>query len=506
MSVAQMDVAQTVPASDQNGRGFMVSESPTTRQIKIPDKRPDEVSKLAPSASGEEEVTELPHSDPKADGRITPAQENGAPMPVDAPSSALSADAKEPRRCRWEAWKTSVHRVEARLWTPPDGYHALVDFGREFRDAIEECRSSEAYKAASEDAQGRWQAVTSGGWRGPVFADLDKIEADLHRAGLTSPGQERKEQCLYRILLAYGAYSPDVGYSQSMSRLAAFLIEVAGDEEEEKEIFCVFACLMEYYGFKGFYRPGFPMACVYCDALSQTLKRKRPLLHKHLEGMGHPNFFGAGIPFKWFHTLFLDCLPTQVVERIWDRIFQQGPRGKGGCEVVLRVSLLVFECLDSMLMHMDLSSVMQHFTAMKTASAEADGLNHCWLELLAQSDYNQVGDDVYFEEVIGDPTATDEVYSRNVAMCSVAAAGCGLIALAGVSGLSIGAAHYAPAATVTQAAAPLCLLLPGIPEFSKSLTDVARRRTRFLVELADDVTDTGCAALATVSDALHGLK
>ena len=112
---------------------------------------------------------------------------------------------------------------------------------------------------------------------------LTQIDKDVPRT-LTGHiffrgGGKRGQQALARVLRAYAAYNPQLGYTQGMASYAAVLLLYLDEEDS----FWVFAFLVEGCRLVGLFSDGFPLLHVYFDRWEELLRRRLPRLARHVQ-------------------------------------------------------------------------------------------------------------------------------------------------------------------------------------------------------------------------------
>lgn len=216
-----------------------------------------------------------------------------------------------PCPCRWRTWTEAVRPWEQEL--PVSFEDLLRDAGKEDRQIDLDI--------------------------GRTFPRLNAFDA-------------ARQQSLARVLRAYVASRPDVGYCQGMNFVAGLLILASNDEEDA---FRVLLRLMDTYNLAGFYRASFPLMKRYVHAADRLLFRESPKLHSHLQDQGVQPYLYM---HEWFLTLFVDCVPTSLVLDIFQAITHKGLfivvpvvvailRGFEGALVSLRFEE-IFRCLKGM--------------------------------------------------------------------------------------------------------------------------------------------------------------
>ena len=135
---------------------------------------------------------------------------------------------------------------------------------------------------------------------------------------------------LYRILLSYSKYNPDVGYVQGMGFICAiFLIYM-----DEVSSFFMMHSLMKKYKLEGMYLPNFPylkkMSFVFLNLQKKFIPKIYNILKKN-EIM--PAMYSSG----WFICLFSKPLPFHIAVRIFDIFLLEG------IKIIYRVGLALLK-------------------------------------------------------------------------------------------------------------------------------------------------------------------
>ncbi|XP_070686388.1 carabin isoform X2 [Pempheris klunzingeri] len=172
-----------------------------------------------------------------------------------------------------------------------------------------------------------------------------QIALDLQRSFPThrslmgdSPEAIEGQAKLFRVLIAYARYSPQVGYSQGMSYIAAVLLMQLGEEEA----FWALTALLD--------KPKY-LAEVFDLSLTkvqhqvrvfdQFLKHRKPQLSQHMESVG---VLSVHFVMPWFLTLFTSLPCWDSVLAVWDLIILHG------LPAVFRTALTIIELMEPRLM------------------------------------------------------------------------------------------------------------------------------------------------------------
>ena len=199
------------------------------------------------------------------------------------------------------------------------------------------------------------------------------IRKDVHRTFPAEPyfsserfnyvGQEQ----LFSVLKAISLYLPNVGYTQSMNFLAAFLLLVSGGNELES--FWAFITLARDHRFlmMGFFEKGFPLLQFYMYMFYEMLESEIPTLHEHLKQQQVPDELWL---LKWFFTIFLYSLPPKHVIRIWDFILAEGLFG------LIKVSLGLLKAVEKDMIQLDAFGIDLLFKYLKNEGNTITNISH----------------------------------------------------------------------------------------------------------------------------------
>ncbi|OLL27091.1 TBC domain-containing protein [Neolecta irregularis DAH-3] len=150
---------------------------------------------------------------------------------------------------------------------------------------------------------------------------VQQIDMDINRTmpnnvffGGKGPGVPK----LRRLLLAFSRHNPSIGYCQGMNVIAATLLLSHSTEEDA---FWVLVSIVEKILPEGYFTPDLITSRADQRVLKQYLKELCPKIH---------NFFAKmrvdieSVTFGWFLSVFTDCLPPEVLFRVWDVFFMEG--------------------------------------------------------------------------------------------------------------------------------------------------------------------------------------
>ncbi|KAM6926584.1 uncharacterized protein PEZ65_010089 isoform 1-T2 [Lycodopsis pacificus] len=175
-----------------------------------------------------------------------------------------------------------------------------------------------------------------------------QIALDLQRSFPThrslmgdSPEAIEGQAKLFRVLIAYAKYSPQVGYSQGMSYLAAVLLMQLGEEEA---FWALTALLDKPKYLTELFDLSLTKVQHQVKVFDQFLKHRKPQLSQHLESVGVSS---VHFVMPWFLTLFTSLPCWDSVLAVWDLIILHG------LSAVFRTALTIVELLEPQLMDLN---------------------------------------------------------------------------------------------------------------------------------------------------------
>lgn len=151
-----------------------------------------------------------------------------------------------------------------------------------------------------------------------LLQDLPRTFGDLEPFNDPKSGIHGK---LQNVLHAYSLHDPQVGYVQGMNLIAGFILLCS--KEDELSCFWLFARMMQLpkYGLRRFFLPGMPRLLILGYQLEHLLSANLPRLNDHFRRLG-VNTLQWYTP--WALTLFACNMPFSMLEKVWDRFFEDG--------------------------------------------------------------------------------------------------------------------------------------------------------------------------------------
>ncbi|KAJ7168256.1 RabGAP TBC [Mycena crocata] len=187
-----------------------------------------------------------------------------------------------------------------------------------------------------------WSHLTDGKAKGipGVYAQLGKrarvpaladIERDVQRCSSNHPQMQSNQASLMSLLQAYLTMVPDIEYSTGLTLIAGHLLALSPEEDA----FWIFVSMMDSY-----LRP-------YFSSVTTQLEVDAALFARALEGndaqvakkvLLDMSVNPVDLCRPWFSTLFVDALPLEYLNRVWDLFLYEG------IPFLFRVGLAVLYC------------------------------------------------------------------------------------------------------------------------------------------------------------------
>lgn len=205
--------------------------------------------------------------------------------------------------------------------------------------------------------------------------DERTIEADITR---TIPGNVsftcNMLESLKRVLLAYSAENPQIGYTQGMSFIAGYLLLYM---EEGQCYQCFTAIMNEKYGYREMFREGFPRLHDINKVWMKAFEDKYPKAYERIiELQIDPLLYTPG----WFLCGFTQCeFHPELRMRIFERFIAFGTRA------YLSFALVVISRLKHRLEKANFEEALEMLQRVDKCPEFADWryvakkMDHCWL-------------------------------------------------------------------------------------------------------------------------------
>ena len=179
----------------------------------------------------------------------------------------------------------------------------------------------------------------------PNFIDQkeeDVIIRDLHRTFPKNMIFNIKlgegQRSLFRILMCFGSYNKSTGYVQGMGFLAALFLSYMDEENS----FWMLLSLFKNYKLEDIYYKEFPGLRKRLFVFMKLVEKFMPKIYEKLiEFNIYPTMYAS----QWFFTLFTNCLPFEVIARIFDCYLLEGEK------IIFRVALAILKLNENALLN-----------------------------------------------------------------------------------------------------------------------------------------------------------
>lgn len=141
-----------------------------------------------------------------------------------------------------------------------------------------------------------------------------QIEKDLPRTGVPTVSTHP----LRRVLLAFAARNPEIGYCQSMNFITAALLQYC----DEEHAFWVLCSLIEDILPQDYYTVRMTGLRADMQVLDLLVARFLPKLHQHFTKLGVDLSL---VSMNWFLCLFTNTFPVDQSHRVLDCLLHEGP-------------------------------------------------------------------------------------------------------------------------------------------------------------------------------------
>ncbi|KAL1715226.1 rab-GTPase-TBC domain-containing protein [Schizophyllum commune] len=162
-------------------------------------------------------------------------------------------------------------------------------------------------------------------------AAYHQIERDAQQSAFDHPNLAPTQTSLLSLLQSYLCMVPDITYSKGLTLIAGHLLLLAPEEDA----FWIFVTLMDAY-LRPYFSPNTTQlevdAALFCRALESNDSQVAKKILTEI-GIG-----AVELCRPWFTTLFVDALPSEYVNRVWDFFLCEG------LPLLIRVGLAVIQC------------------------------------------------------------------------------------------------------------------------------------------------------------------
>ncbi|KAF8055637.1 rab-GTPase-TBC domain-containing protein [Lyophyllum atratum] len=160
---------------------------------------------------------------------------------------------------------------------------------------------------------------------------LMEVERDVQRCFVDHPQLQSTQGPVLSLLQAYLTMVPDIQYTTGLTLIAGHLLLLAPEEDA----FWIFVSIMDTH-IRAYYSSTASQVDVDASLFSRALESVDPAVAKKM-------FTDLSIPPNalcrpWFTSLFVGCLPSDYLNRVWDIFLFEG------VPFLLRVALVLVSC------------------------------------------------------------------------------------------------------------------------------------------------------------------
>eukprot|EP00201_Polytomella_parva_P003812 CAMPEP_0175086916 /NCGR_PEP_ID=MMETSP0052_2-20121109/29530_1 /TAXON_ID=51329 ORGANISM="Polytomella parva, Strain SAG 63-3" /NCGR_SAMPLE_ID=MMETSP0052_2 /ASSEMBLY_ACC=CAM_ASM_000194 /LENGTH=425 /DNA_ID=CAMNT_0016359183 /DNA_START=290 /DNA_END=1567 /DNA_ORIENTATION=+ len=172
----------------------------------------------------------------------------------------------------------------------------------------------------------------------------EEIEQDVPRTFPEHPWLSHADghAALTRVLKAYSVHNDKIGYCRALNNIAGMLLVTLNRNEEIA--FWLLAALVEDIIYPGTYARNLEGCQVEMKALDELIASKLPKLHAHFRAI---DFDISMLATDWYLCLFSSSLPSETVSRVWDALFNEGPK------ILFRVALALLKIYEDNILRVD---------------------------------------------------------------------------------------------------------------------------------------------------------
>lgn len=179
---------------------------------------------------------------------------------------------------------------------------------------------------------------------GQTSSFMKDIETDLKYMFPTHPWLQSDDgkAAVKRVLSAFSVHNDAVGYCRSMNHIVAMLL-VAMNRNEEKTFWLLDALIARIL-LAGTYSHNLEGCQVEMKALAELVSSKLPRLAAHMEAL---EVDMSVMATEWYLCLFATSMPSETVARVWDALFNEGPK------ILFRVALALLKMHEDVMLRTD---------------------------------------------------------------------------------------------------------------------------------------------------------
>eukprot|EP00800_Vazella_pourtalesii_P012303 TRINITY_DN290_c0_g1_i3.p1 TRINITY_DN290_c0_g1~~TRINITY_DN290_c0_g1_i3.p1 ORF type:complete len:367 (+),score=70.72 TRINITY_DN290_c0_g1_i3:324-1424(+) len=165
-----------------------------------------------------------------------------------------------------------------------------------------------------------------------------------------------KQQALFHVLSAYSMFNKRIGYCQGMASVTGLLLMYL--REEEEAFWALIALTNTKYQMHEMYTEDMNKFHLFTGHHCVLRERLIPKIDAHLKNNEVPETMYLA---KMLVQLFFGVLPYELVLRIWDALFLDGPG------VIMAASILIFKINRKTILSLESNELLEFLTVMGEA-------------------------------------------------------------------------------------------------------------------------------------------
>jgi len=311
---------------------------------------------MTPTASESEEFEDLAASHPE------PTDRYGFFLSSTKPSVELPAKEVQRRRekertraIKWQKmltrWSKYAHDKPLKLKRRirkgiPDMYRGSVwNVLGQVNDLIAD--NPNRYRRLCEEAEALSQREPENDVHETIERDITRTFPRHQMFTKDRPEGRAGLQRLRKVLRAYAAHDPAVGYCQGMGFFTAMFLIYMPEEQAFWQLVSVMH--REQCPIRGLYLPNMVQTHMALHTMKILVQQHVPKVSRHFE---QENIEFSMFATHWYLTIYSSTFPFDLVTRVWDSFLAEG------FKVVHRVAIALLKCFQTQLLERDFENLM----------------------------------------------------------------------------------------------------------------------------------------------------
>ncbi|KAJ7837054.1 rab-GTPase-TBC domain-containing protein [Mycena olivaceomarginata] len=162
-----------------------------------------------------------------------------------------------------------------------------------------------------------WSHLTDGKAKGIPGVYVQLGSRDVQRCSADHPHMQSNHAAMMAVMQAYLTMVPDVGYSRGLTLIAGHLLALSPEEDA----FWIFVSIMDSY-LRPYFSTNTTQLEVDAALFSRALEANDAQVAKKI--LTDMSIDPVDLCRPWFSTLFVDALPLDYLNRVWDLFLFEG--------------------------------------------------------------------------------------------------------------------------------------------------------------------------------------